>query len=210
MPPSEGRPVTLFYFKFERVHTAMERFLAKIQRIYDGVEGFYPTAPPGEIKANPAAGPIMPKPEGDDPNTLHDYVLAFFIFSHNLKDWIINDKEVSGLKSDRKKRVEAFISANECLGTAADIANGAKHFVRNVEPRSGVQPEWLWTQSKITNAFIDGYLRVIVKSKGTFYAGTKEIDALKLAKECMSKWEEFIGMLYEEHGALKNAQDRHL
>ena len=204
---SGGRPATVFYFKFERIHAAMERFIAKIQRIHDGVEGFYPNAPPGEIEAKPVAGPLMPKPEGDDPNTLHDYVLAFFIFSHSLKDWIINDKEVCGLKPERRKRVEAFINANECLRIAADIANGAKHLERNVEPRSGVQPKWLWTQSKVTNAFIDGYLRVIVKSTGTFYAGAKEIDALKLAKECLSKWEEFISVLYEEHEALKNAQD---
>jgi len=175
----------------------MERFLAKIQRIYDGVEGFFPGAPNGEVK-DPAGTTLFPKAEGNDPNQLHDYVLAFFIFSHSLKDWIINDKDVGGLKADRKKRVEAFINDNPCLKVAADIANGAKHLERNQTPRSGIQPEWLWTQSKVKNAFFDGYLRLIVRSRGTFYAGRNEIDALDLAKECLSKWEEFISKLYEE------------
>jgi hypothetical protein len=106
------------YYKLERILGAMRRFHAKIQRIRDGVEAFYPTPPPGGADGTPSVIYIKPNP-GDDTNTLTDYVLAFFIFSHSLKDWIINDDDIGGLKKDRIEHVEAFINNNNCLMIAA-------------------------------------------------------------------------------------------
>lgn len=192
------------YYRFERVLGAMKRFYEKISLIHDGVEAYYPPLlpEPEETDLTYLAYPL-PKSEGNDLNLLQDYVLTFFIFCHSLKDWIRNDKEIN---KEIRDKVESFISSNPCLKITADIANGAKHLERKKGPRSKVQPEWLRTQTKVSDAIIDGYKRQIVRSSGYFLTERGETDARALASECLSKWEEFIGKnIYREKQESKNS-----
>lgn len=51
----------------------------------------------------------------------YDEILVFFIFCHQLKDWIIKDSVISS------EEVNKFINDDKYLRICADIANGTKH-----------------------------------------------------------------------------------
>jgi hypothetical protein len=178
------------YYRYERVLGAMKRFSEKIALIHDGVEAYYPPISPGpeETDLTYLAYPI-PKSQGNDPNSLQDYVLAFFIFCHHLTDWMINDKDID---NEVRSKIKTAVGSSVCLRFAADIANGAKHMERNRPPLSQTQPEWLRTESKVKDVIIDGYLRRIVSSSGYILTDEGEKNAYDLASECVATWEDII------------------
>jgi hypothetical protein len=112
-----------------------------------------------------------------------DDVLAFFIFCHQLKDWVIKDTTIP------RREIEKFINENECLSICADIANGIKHLGidETRTPRSGqdlrMHAGVYITGDKLSDVGLRMY---ITKDDGT------QIEAFEIATECVGKWTEFL------------------
>lgn len=111
-----------------------------------------------------------------------DEILIFFIFCHQLKDWIINDTEIP------RQVVESYINSNQCLAICADIANGTKHLGigDNHRPRSGedfrMRPGVVISGDNLNQV----QLQLYVTLDGS------QIRALDIATECMQKWTVFL------------------
>jgi hypothetical protein len=112
-----------------------------------------------------------------------DEMLIFFIFCHQLKDWIIKDLEIP------RKEVEDYITSTRCLAICADIANGTKHLGidESRDPRSGEDLR-MHPGIYITGDDPDHVeLRLfILLEDGT------QISALEIATDCVKKWDEFL------------------
>ena len=130
----------------------------------------------------------------EHPELAIDEMVVFFIFCHQLKDWIIRETYIPS------REVEDYINDNPCLSICADIANSVKHLgidddedVENAgqrarrkrhSPRSGgdvrMRMGYLPTP--------DGCLlpRLFITSNDTEY------DAKTIADECVLKWDEFL------------------
>jgi hypothetical protein len=115
-----------------------------------------------------------------------DDVLIFFIFCHQLKDWLVKDTEMP------KHDIEKFINENECLSICADIANGIKHLGID-EGRTSRSGQDLRMHAGIYisgDKLSDVGLRMYIsKDDGT------QIEAFQIATECIEKWTEFLTKL---------------
>ncbi len=159
MDPEFGSNAT---FQFYRT----ERWLGRLRRIYSGES--------------------QELGDWDDPL---DYVLAFFLNCHHIKDWLRCgpewldqvDKEVKG------KAIEQFVAESEALRICADICNGNKHFTLD-HYRSGSVPA-----SHSRRVKIDPPRGMKVTSiKLTLRTVRGPTDALELAQECFELWRQFI------------------
>ena len=123
------------------------------------------------------------KPHNFSSDHYHDEVYAFFLNCYHLKDWIQNDDTVEL----PKEKVEDFINQNECMKVCADICNSIKHLKRESD-RSGKDPEFGGRKFFLNL----GGPKPIIKVKFPVMTKDGTIDVLKLASECIQKWEEFI------------------
>jgi 23S rRNA maturation mini-RNase III len=113
-----------------------------------------------------------------------DDVYSFFINCHHLKDWIKNDPTVA----INKKDVEDYVKANSALLICADMCNGAKHLERI--PNSIVSGKKRSIDSKVYSvAIMEGSAH---PPNITIKFFIDNLDAFKVATECVQKWEEFI------------------
>jgi len=123
-----------------------------------------------------------------------DEMIVFFIFCHQLKDWIIKETSIP------PRKVEDYINNNRCLTLCADIANSIKHLgidgdddiensrqrarLRRDGPRSGgdirMRPAVILTPD------YRPLPRLIITLNGIEY------DVKDLADECILKWHEFL------------------
>jgi hypothetical protein len=150
-------------FQFYRT----ERWLARLQAIYNG-----------EYKG---IGNF------DD---LFDYVLAFFLSCHHVKDWLKNGSQWHDELDPHVKAaaIEQFVSENECLRICADICNGNKHFHLDRELRSGTAPAFGHVHTKI-DCDVDPPMW---KTHFTLRTVRGDTDALELAQQCTESWRQFI------------------
>jgi len=118
-----------------------------------------------------------------------DVAYAFFIFCYHFKDWLKNDLTVAERVRDE---VEAFVSSEESLAVAADIANGVKHLSRDRKPRLDAT-----ARLDVYTAGMGGW--VMPKDKEPEWEGKLVIlgelwvgDCLRLAEMCMEAWAEFL------------------
>jgi len=148
--------------KFQQQFERVKRFYELFRKIDEGVPINFPT------------------------NYLEDIVYSFFIFCYHLKDWIINDDTVEM----SEKEVENFINQNECLTICANLCNGIKHYkLRSKHGRHELGGEF---KTKKVYAEYAGGTSLNIRIKFNILTPTKDIDAFKLATECLQKWEEFI------------------
>lgn len=123
----------------------------------------------------------------DDPL---DYVLAFFLNCHHIKDWL---KRGSGWRDDTEPAVKAaaveqFVTESEALRICADLCNGNKHFCFDRHLRSGVPPAFgfIHTRVDLTTEL------PITRTSLTLRTARGETDAYELAQECIETWRAFI------------------
>jgi len=119
-----------------------------------------------------------------------DEVYVFFVFCHNLKDWIMNDKKV---KIDQKT-VADFVKNNECLTLSAAICTGIKHMKQKSRNLPKVRIDKL---SKVSYRVEEGKLKSIAV-KFSVSDDLGKVDAFELATNCVDKWREFIEENTEE------------
>ena len=113
-----------------------------------------------------------------------DDVYSFFINCHHLKDWIKNDPAVTVSKKD----VEDYVKANSALRICADMCNGAKHLKRT--PNKIVSGKERSIDSKAYSlAIMEGSAQ---PPNITIKFFIDNLDAFKVATECLQKWEEFF------------------
>jgi hypothetical protein len=115
------------------------------------------------------------------PEIALDQMLVFFIFCHQLKDWVIKETNIP------KPEVEGFITQNRCLAICADIANGTKHLGigDNHTPRSG-------EDIRIREAYALTQDRHVVPRPIITMEDHTTIDIADLASDCIEKWNEFL------------------
>lgn len=116
-----------------------------------------------------------------------DDVHSFFQNCYHLKDWIKNDPYCAGWKD-----VETHINANQDLQLCADLCNAQKH-LKLTSQRSGQNPQFGGSHMRlnITEGGGPTTVKIAVSySVDTTSAGT--IDALDLAKRCVTAWKDFI------------------
>jgi hypothetical protein len=113
----------------------------------------------------------------------YDEILVFFIFCHQLRDWIIKDTDIP------RRDVNSYISSNQCLAICADIANGIKHLGigENYSPRSGedirMHPGVVIRGDDLAQVELQLYVT---------FEGGRQISALDIATDCMQKWTDFL------------------
>jgi hypothetical protein len=115
-----------------------------------------------------------------------DDIYSFFQDCYHLKDWIKNDPAVTATS---KSQVENYISSKRSLCLCADLCNGAKHFKRTLSDRSKEDPKFgpkLFEVTMGPNPTV-----VSLKCQIDMQDGTN-IDAFKLATECVADWEAFL------------------
>lgn len=159
MDPEFGSNATSQFYR-------TERWLGRLQRIY--------------------SGEFQELGSWDEPL---DYVLAFFLNCHHIKDWLRCDpKWFDQVNKDVKgKAVEQFVAESEALRICADICNGNKHFTLD-QYRSGSVPASRSRRIKI-DLTRDTNVRSIELTLKTVRGPT---DALELAQECFELWRQFI------------------
>jgi len=116
-----------------------------------------------------------------------DDVHSFFLNCYHLKDWIKNDPYCVSWTS-----AEAHINANQDLQLCADLCNAQKH-LNLTSHRSGQHPQFGGSHIQLNVAEANGSTTVQIAvsySVDTKSAGT--INALDLARRCVSAWEAFI------------------
>jgi len=114
-----------------------------------------------------------------------DDVYSFFINCHHLKDWIKNDPTVKVSKND----VENYVKSNFVLLVCADICNGAKHLDRI--PKSIVSGKERRIESKAYSVTIKEGSSQPPTIRVRFFID-KDLDAFKVATECIQKWDEYF------------------
>jgi hypothetical protein len=137
---------------------------------------------------------------GDRPDFDLDAAYAFFVFCYHFKDWIKNDLTVEQRVRDE---VEAFVSSEDSLSLAADIANGVKHLARDRKPRLNATARLDvytagmggWVMSKEQEPSWEGKLVIL----GELFVG----DCAAFAGMCMDAWAGFLrrNKLLGERGA---------
>ena len=112
-----------------------------------------------------------------------DEVYAFFLNCYHLKDWIKNDP-FSGVLS---QTVEDYVTKSEALSLCADICNGLKHLTVT-RPRSKKDPQFGKSLFKLGV----GQEPTTIAVEYTITTNSGDIDAFKLAEECMEAWKNFL------------------
>jgi len=116
----------------------------------------------------------------EPPEMALDQMLVFFIFCHQLKDWIRTETPIP------KRTIEDYVSQNACLAICADLANGVKHLGigDGHAPRTG-------GDLRVREAYVisdSGSVlpRPIISLDGN------PVDIADLATECIRKWNDFL------------------
>jgi hypothetical protein len=115
-----------------------------------------------------------------------DDVYAFFINSHHMRDWILNDPGLTVNKDSFRTIINNFINKSDELKISGDLCNGAKH----------LKCDNLWSGKERTVGpkaysvtITEGSPQPpIIKIK--FFVDGR--DAFEIATICLKKWEEFI------------------
>jgi len=118
-----------------------------------------------------------------------DDVRSFFVHCYHVKDWIINGPEVC--EADRKRlktKVEDFIEKKDSLKLCNDICQGVKHLYRNRPSRSGDQPEFAGSDTRIC---LGGSIQKL-DTKYWVQWKNKKLDTFELATSAMNAWRSFI------------------
>jgi len=116
----------------------------------------------------------------EHPEMALDQMLVFFIFCHQLKDWMIKETSIP------KLLIEEYVSQNACLAICADLANGVKHLGVGDRhaPRTGgdlrAREAYIITDSGSVLP------RPIITLDG------EQVDVEDLATECIQKWNVFL------------------
>jgi len=151
--------------QFERA----KRYLARIEKIYEGVS----------------------LSSGHDKDTYDDDVISFFIHCYHVRDWIIH-LNVVGITSTQ---TDEYINQHRALMICADLANGSKHCKLTRSLRTNRQPH-IAGKERHTSTWLTGNGGgEVMKCKYIVLSGEEFIDALELAKECVTLWESFIEVL---------------
>lgn len=111
-----------------------------------------------------------------------DAVESFFNQCHHFKDWLKKDYTVLS------KDIEHFVSRSLPLSLASDYCNSFKHAGLDKPPRSGK------TLEKI-NRHYDlriGPQEVNTSARLELTFDGKKYDTVKLARECLEYWDEFL------------------
>ncbi|MDR3613247.1 MAG: hypothetical protein P4L53_06760 [Candidatus Obscuribacterales bacterium] len=102
-----------------------------------------------------------------------DFLFAFFQNCYVLKDWLVNDDVIG--KSD----LEQFIKNSPVMRKCQDACNGTKHGqLRGDTSRyPSIRREWSSSEQK---------------SKYCLIIDFEKDDAVALARECISEWDQFL------------------
>lgn len=116
----------------------------------------------------------------ETPEMAVDQILIFFIFCHQLKDWIIKETSIP------RREIEDYVTNNRCLAICADLANGIKHLGigDGYNPRAG--GDLRAREAYAITASGNVVPRPIISLDGSI------VDVADLARECMQKWDEFF------------------
>jgi hypothetical protein len=119
-----------------------------------------------------------------------DDAYAFFQNCYHLKDWLKNDHAFP-----KAAQVEGYVTSTPALALCADIANGMKHLLLKMKPRSGAVPSPL--QGTLVIALEDSFgpreeepppsmsMQLKVEHAG------RELDAIQIAAACYASLGEF-------------------
>ncbi|MEI6117224.1 MAG: hypothetical protein WCP99_22000 [Burkholderiales bacterium] len=117
-----------------------------------------------------------------------DDVYAFFQNCYHLKDWIKNDPYCSKWPNPEK-----LIDNDQNLQICADLCNAQKHLKLTRPPRSAQNPQFAGRGLKLAIDDRGGSTTVgIAISYNVTTDNFGTIDALVLAKDCMTAWENYI------------------
>ncbi|GAB1259863.1 hypothetical protein [Aurantivibrio plasticivorans] len=142
-----------------------KRYLSRIEAIYEGV--FLTT--------------------GHDKDSYDDDVISFFIHCYHIRDWIIH-LNVIGVTSTE---IDSYINKNHSLMICADLANGSKHFKLTRSLRTSRQPH-ISEKQRYTSTWNTGSGGgEVMRCKYTVLSGEEQLDALELARECVTLWDLF-------------------
>lgn len=156
-----------------------KRYLERIRKIYHGV--------PAEWCAR---------------HDYHDDVHSFFVHCYHVRDWIVTLNKIGVSAKD----VDRYIDSQDCLRLCADLCNASKHCELIHKTRSQANPYISMTQHRGGMKPMNGQHLQILRSTFTIVAGTRFIDALELAEQCVSAWESYILTLRQravDQGLLK-------
>ena len=152
---------------YREQYDRMMRWFSKLQEIYNQSE----KPQPGPVQEFFRRGQDRWEPD-------LDIVYAFFQNCYHLLDWIEKDSEIVTSKS----QLRSFRDKNDSLVCCMDICNGSKHCdLKKVNLREHTDLVEQNGKALLKNAY------QVVHKKGQW-------DALKLAKCCIDKLDEFIDM----------------
>jgi hypothetical protein len=116
----------------------------------------------------------------DDLDGLFDFVLAFFMASHHLRDWLLR------LDPSMQTALDELFATTKPLRLGADIANIAKHFDLTRPARAGWQLSFAREYVPGAKGWFGRDGRLVVLSGG------EKIDVLDLVSECEMAWTKFL------------------
>lgn len=127
---------------------------------------------------------------GEDFGYYYDEILVFFIFCHQLKDWIKKDTKISN------DEVEQLITDNECLHFCADIANGTKHLELN-NPRINSESDQYPRMKSVVlldeNTILpDGTFPLTGLRFRLSLDDGRQLEAFEIASNCLQIWKDFL------------------
>jgi hypothetical protein len=100
--------------------------------------------------------------------------LTFFMFSHHMADWLVNDGGLS-------RGLVAHVTAADEMQLCRDICNGTKHAVL----RDPSVPSGVYLASEYV-PWSGGSSELVVLARG------EKVRALDLASQCFVLWEKFV------------------
>lgn len=148
----------------------VKRYLERIEAIYVGV-------------------PLLPS---SNKEYYDDDVISFFIHCYHIRDWIIHLNKLGISPTE----VDGYINNNRALSVCADLANGSKHCRLTRATRTEDQPH-VSGRERYTSTYGDEVS--IMKCKYRIMSNKQTLDALALAKECVSLWDNFVAKITEAH-----------
>lgn len=149
---------------YREQYDRMIRSLVLLEEVYDGVEHG-----PGQNRSS---------------DYYEDRVYLFYQSCYHLKDWMKNDNRVTLIVSESD--IERFVNSEHELRICGDICNGSKHS-KTTTPK--VDPN---TNLKNTERKLALSMGQKLSARFNIECGNKIYDALKLARNCVNKWNKFI------------------
>ena len=148
-----------------------KRYLVRLRRIYEG------SYLPGSA------------------DEYEDEVISFFIHCYHIRDWIINLSKTPVTS----KEIDEFINNHDALRICADLCNGEKHcrLVRN--KRTGGQPHIAYRDYRVTHYTPDSGALSTYKASYKIKSGPCLHDALEIAEQCITLWEEFVSSIQPKY-----------